>query len=171
MITVKALETEIEVMLKAYRVPFRKEALESNLPNLYIIEDFGVIISGFERVEYTIVANRIATHYKGYRFIPITTMDNMNEKKDEVLWELMRSGYMRYIRTSYPGQFKTLLTQYGLGRKIINERLRIWGDAPKYKYLVEENRSFLGSSEVYALSMDPAFYDFMPEAVSDQQGG
>ena len=170
MISVKALATEIEAMLIAYRLPFKKVKVESSLPEAYIVEKFGIAVAGIERVEYTIMLNRVQSHFPGYNFVPITPEENMLEKKDEVLWELMRSGYIRHIRTAFPAQFKTLILEYGLGRKIIKERLRIWGELPKYKYLVEENQKALASTETYIMTSDPAFYDFMPSLALNQEG-
>jgi hypothetical protein len=171
MLTTKALTAEVEIMLSALRVPYKKVPLEASLPDLFILERFGVVVAGFERIEYSIILNRVNSHYRGYRFVPVASDDDLIAKKDELLWELMRGGYMRFIRLSYPAQYKNLLFEYGLGRKIINERLRIWGDVPKYKYLVEENKRVLESSEQYVLNIDPAFYDFMPELVTNQEGG
>lgn len=169
MLSIQGLITELEAILKALRVPYRKASLEANLPPAFIVDLFGAIIVGFERVEYSIILTRVESQYKGYRFVPVTTMDDMLKAKDNIMWELMRSGYMRYIRQSYPSQFKNLIFEYGLGRKIINERLRLWDGKPMHKYLIDENQRVLNSADQYTLAMDPAFYDYMPEQTIKHQ--
>ena len=50
-----------------------------------------------------------------------------------------------------------------LGRRIIEKRLEIWGDKPKYKFLVEDNKSVLQHGAMRELTTDPGFFDYMPE--------
>jgi hypothetical protein len=74
---------------------------------------------------------------------------------------------MRYIRNTYPKQFNTLIRDYGYGRKIVKARLKIWGDLPRFQFLAEENRMALEEqSESYIMSVDPSFYDYMPEKLN-----
>ena len=162
MYSLEELQTEISVMLSAFMVPYKRVPLGSNLSDCFEVTELGVIIIGIEPLDYSYTMQKLYEQLTGYRYIVITTADNMIEKKDEVIWEFMRSGYIRYIRYKFQRQFNNMIQQ-GLGRKIITERLRIWGKEPKYKYLVNENHRCLTVSAPYLVAQDPAFFDFMPE--------
>lgn len=161
MISIEELEAEIIITLKTLRVPFKKVTVVKNISSQYISEDFGVLISIMDSVDYTFVKNAVATAYPDYRYVFVSTQDNLVEAKDEVVWTLMQSGFMRYVRTNYPRQFNNLI-QEGFGDKIINERLKRWGDQPKYKFLREENKKAKGLPTSMIISNDPAFFDYMP---------
>ena len=49
-----------------------------------------------------------------------------------------------------------------MDRKIIKERLKVWDNAPKYRFLIDENEAALREATTYVLSVDPAFFDSMP---------
>jgi hypothetical protein len=115
-------------------------------------------------VDYAQVSNAIGDQYKDWRVIYLTTNDNMLNKKYEVLWALMRGGYMKWLRYTYPRQVKSVLNgPEELGRKIMEERLRIWNDKPKYKWLVEDTRLAFKNGILRELTNDPSFFDYMPE--------
>lgn len=162
MYSLEELRAEADIMVSAFMLPYKKVKLGSNIPELIDIHELGVLIICIEPLDYSFVMQKLLDKYKGYRFIVLTCDDNLITKKDEILWEFMRSGYLRYLRYKYVRQFNNLIQQ-GFGRKIIIERLRLWGDDPKYKFLVEENKRCLNISSAYLVAQDPAFFDFMPE--------
>ena len=98
----------------------------------------------------------------GWRFIYFTAHDSLLEKKEEIIWDLMRGGFIRYIRTRYPQQFKNLIIMENFGKKIIKQRLKVWGDTPKYRFLKQENEAALNEAFSYIISVDPSFFDYMP---------
>ena len=155
------LETEVEIMLSALHLSYKKVKSGQYLPEIYLVEDFGIIVSGIEGIDYIQINSKLTLEYKGYKLFYIECDDNILEKKEELIWELMRLGYMRHIRKNYPRQFQSLISN-NFGRKIITERLRIWNDQPMYKYLIEENKFALTTTENAVLSRDPAFFDYMP---------
>jgi hypothetical protein len=157
------LMVEVEAIVSALHVPYNVESLGKNLPSIVKCELFGTVISGIEAKDYSFVKEKIEEKYKGFRIVFVTTADNLIDKKDDIIWELMRSGYMRYIRQTYPKQFNTLIMYHSLGNKIINERLRLYGDRPCYQFLVEENKAALRQQPSFVLSIDTSFYDYMPE--------
>ncbi|RLD07560.1 MAG: hypothetical protein DRI65_04465 [Chloroflexota bacterium] len=112
--------------------------------------------------------NKVVAQFRDYRYIFIATSETMYDRKDDVIWDLMRSGYMRYIRNKYERQFNNLI-QNNFGRKIITERLKVWGDRPQFKYLVEENKQCLNISAPYLVTVDPAFFDYMPEKTTGEE--
>jgi hypothetical protein len=83
------------------------------------------------------------------------------EKRDEIIWTLMRGGFMTYIRQNFPRQFTRLIAD-GFGDKIIKERLRRWADKPMYRFLIEEDIKAKEVPTTMVLSMEPAFFDYMP---------
>jgi len=98
---------------------------------------------------------------KGWRVIGISSTSNFEEKKMEVMWELMRSGYMCYLRTEHSNTFKQMINFHNWDRKIIERRLELYGDDPKYNYLRDLNKWALKQSASYLLSIDPGFFDFL----------
>ncbi len=165
---VTSLSLEVRIMLKALHAPFKTVNLGRELPEACLMSIFGTIVMGIDVKDYSHALSKLSTEHKGFRLFFITPADNLIEKKDELIFDLMRSGYMRYIRSTYPRQFSGLIKEYGYGRKIVTERLRIWGDLAKFQFLAEENKLALeNQAEGYIMSVDPSFYDYMPEKLGD----
>lgn len=161
--TLEELGVEIETTLRALLVNYKKTKAKDS--EQYIVSEFGTVVCGINRLDYKLTSDNIDGNFKDYRVIYITTEDLVHERKNDIIWALMRSGYMRYIRSNYKNQFRNLMVMQDFGRQIIQERLRIWGDKPKYAWWVEENNAVLTQSASYILAQDPAFYDMMPEEV------
>jgi len=155
------LQIEVEVILYALRLNIKKLKIGQYLPDIFVVEDFGLLVIGLDKEDYTQINSKLTLEYKGYKLFYIECDDNLTEKKEELIWELMRLGYMRHIRKNYPRQFQGLISD-NFGRRIIKERLRIWNDQPMYKYLIEENNLALTAPENAILARDPAFFDYMP---------
>lgn len=161
-IIMKELENEIIVMLHALRVNFKVVRLIKSISVQFVIDQFGTIVCGINRADYKIVDDQIKQSYLGFRVLYITTFDNMLEKKDEVIFALMRGGYIKYIRLKYPRAFNELIAMQNFGVKIINQRLKIWNNLPKYKFMIEDNEDAKRNLATYVLALDQAFYDTMP---------
>lgn len=157
------LETYIGELITALRLKYKKVAVVRGSSFQLLIEDFGVMVCGINRSDYTEVSSAVSRHFAGWRVVYITTKEAVYEKKEEIIWALMRSGYLTYIRNVYPRQFNNLVVSEGFGNKIVRQRLAIWGDKPMYKWLVEEDQAALKESGTYILSVSPGFYDYMPE--------
>ena len=164
-ITMQELEARLGAMLSAFRIEYRKEALIKDISVQFVIERFGVIVCGINRLDYRLVDTAISDQYKGWRVVYITTYDNIDEKRDEVLWDLMRSGYVTYLRNSVTdSQFKKLMFEGNVAHKIIDKRLEMWGDSPKHRYQVECDTFAKGQGRISEyLSKEPGYFDFMPE--------
>lgn len=103
-----------------------------------------------------------STHsIKGWRVVGISSKDDFEEKKMEVMWELMRSGYMHYLRTEFSNTFKQMINFHNWDKKIVKKRLELYGDDPKYNYLRDLNQWALKQSAGYLLSTDMGFFDFL----------
>jgi hypothetical protein len=157
------IQAEVKIILAALKVPYKEVPLGNGLPKVCLIDTFGSILAGIHRRDYIQTLAKLEELYPGYRYLFMTQDNDLVQTKDTIIWELMRSGYMRYIRENYAPQFKTLLTDHGYNRKIIKERLRVWGDKAKYNYLVQENKAALNQSPVRILALEPDFFDYMPE--------
>lgn len=161
------VEIHIRVMLKTLLLSSKKMSILKNVAVAFLIEDFGTIVCGINRVDYSQVDSVLEEQFKGYRRVYITTQENVAQKKYDVIWALMRGGYMRWLRASYPRQLKNILMGGdGLGNRIIAERLRIWADRPKYGYLIEDNKSVANYGLLRELAHDPGFFDYMPEEMA-----
>ncbi len=157
------LEAQLGAILNALRVEYHKVKLTGVVQ--FIIERFGVVVCGINRVEYKQIADIVEDVHKDWRIIYITTQDNLLEKKDGIIWELMKSGYLRWLRHNCTDtQFRKLMFDGNFANKIISERLKRWGDAPKYKYFREADEFAKGQGRISEyLSKEPGFFDFMPE--------
>lgn len=161
--TIERLNVDIAMILKSFKVAYKPLDLFKTIATVYEVPDFGLILCGINPLEYGQVATTLSSRYEGYRIIYVTTEDTILEKKQEVLWELMRSGYITYLRSAYPRQFNELVRFENLDRRIVDKRLELWGTQAKYKWLVEENMAAKNESSTYILSINPAFYDYMPD--------
>jgi len=150
-------------MIHALRIKAKKISLIKGVSTQFVVEEFGTIICAIKRVEYTLVDAAVDDNFPGWRKVYITSSDDFNAKREELIWELMKSGYMRWIRFNYPQLFKNLIVMNNYGNKIIDQRLKIWNNQPKYKFMIEDNVEAKKVAATYILSADPGFFDFMPE--------
>ncbi|MBV5347771.1 hypothetical protein JZU46_06120 [bacterium] len=166
MITLEELLDDVNIMMTTLRVPYKKVSLGSKFPDVFEIPNLGAIIACIYPDDYSYILHKLQANFKNYRYIFITTSESLFEKKDDIIWDLMRGGYIRYIRLNYQRQFNEIIQQ-GFGQKIIRERLKIWGNKAKYRYLIKENEDCLKASIPAVLNYDAAFFDFMPEKIME----
>lgn len=155
------MEAEVAITLQSLRVPSKKVSVVSEASAQFVNEEFGTIISVIDRADYGFVNKTVKENYPDYRYVYISTYDNLIEKRDEIVWALMAGGYMTYIRQNFPRQFQRLIAD-GFGNKIIRERLRRWADKSMYRFLIEENVRAKDIPTTMVLSTEPAFFDYMP---------
>jgi hypothetical protein len=164
-ITMYELEAILEANLRALRVEYRKEYLIKDISVQFVVEKFGVIVCGINRMDYKLVDTAVGDQYEGWRIVYITTYDDMNEKRDEVLWAMMKSGYLMWLRHSLTSpQYRKLMFDSNIAHKVINKRLTMWGDDPKYRYLKECDAFAVGQGRISEyLAKEPGFFDYLPE--------
>jgi len=155
------MEAEVAITLQSLRVPIKKASVVPDASVQLISDDFGTIVSVINRADYGFVNRSVRGHYPDYRYVYVSTYDNLIEKRDEIIWALMAGGFMTYIRQNYPRQFQHLMTD-GFGNKIIRERLRRWNNKPMFKFLIEENTKAMDAPVTMVLATEPAFFDYMP---------
>lgn len=97
-----------------------------------------------------------------WRIVYISPSDTLEEKRMEVIWTLMSAGYMHYLRIEVPRTFKEMIISHGWDKKIVEKRLEIYGDDPKYNYWRDLNKWSLKHPATYVLATDPGFFDFLP---------
>jgi hypothetical protein len=166
--SLKSLESDISLVLHNFMVRSKKIYLTRDNSVQFVIQDFGLIVSAMDRMDYAQVKDIILNKFEGWRVVYISPTDNILEKKYDILWSLMRCGYMKWMRSNYPRQIERILSgPDNLGNRIINERLRIWAEKPKFNYLIEDNKAALKNNIRRELTADPSFFDYMPEEVSD----
>jgi hypothetical protein len=161
-----SLDNDINTMLTAFRVRSSKGNIIKDISVQFIIKQFGLVISASDASNKDLIVNMISQNYDDWRVVYITTDDNIATKRDEVLWDLMRGGYMRWVRYEFPNQFKSLINEHNYSSKIINKRLELWGDSPKYSFMVEDNKEAMRVPSTVVFSQDPGFFDYMPEEVT-----
>lgn len=163
---IEELEERIAAMLYAFRVEHTIDRLIKSISVQCLVPLFGTVICGLNRADYKLVDDSVKQSYPDWRVVYVTSFDNILEKKDEVLWALMCGGYMKWIRMNYPVAFTQLVIMQGFGNKIIDQRLKIWDDKSKHRFLIEDNEDAKKHPATYVLATDPGFFDYMPE-----QGG
>ena len=154
------LTIELEITFRLLKLQINVEKYLSGKTKIYTIPMFGLkvyCISNFMHRELQEASLDINS-----RIFVITTTEDFKEKKELLIWELMKSGYLRWLRLSYPRQFKDLIVTQNFGRKIIDRRLTLWNNKEKFKFLSDENKLYR-STIGYALSQDPSFFDMIPE--------
>lgn len=159
----KELTSDVKTLVSALHIPYTEFSVGNGIPTGFRVDLFGTIVMGIDRKDYSHALSKLHLEYKGYRLFFITSSDNFVEKKDELIFDLMRSGYIRFIRLKYPNLFTNLLNDHNYARKIINERLKVWGDTPKFQFLAEENKEAINQAVSYIEAVDPSFFDYMPE--------
>jgi len=160
--SLRKLTYDVGVMLGALRVPYNITNIIKNRTTQYIIEDFGVVVSVINTGDYGLVDEQLDLLLKGYRKVFVAESDSIEKKRYEVIWALMRSGYIKWIRTSFPRQFLQVLEAGNLGNLIIDERLFIWDNKPMYKYLIQDNLEAKQVGFRRMTTEDPSFFDYMP---------
>lgn len=162
-ISLEELEAEISIILHTLKVRFSKLHLIKDISVQFICEQFGTVVCGMERADYGHVAKMVKERLPDYRYIFISNFDDLIEAKQRIIWALMAGGYMKYIRENFNRQFTQFLTMNNYAWLIIEERLRRWGNRPKYKYMAEENQMAKTIPVTMILSSEPCFFDYMPE--------
>jgi hypothetical protein len=162
--TLEELEELLSIVLNQLRVSARSIRILKGKACQFLIEDFGVIVCCMDRVDYTQISDVVEEKFKDWRPVYVTGNDNLPAIKDKILWALMKSGYMKWLRYNFPRQVKSLLAgTENLGQKIIEERIRIWANKPKYRFFIEDNMVALRNGILRELTNDPSFFDYMPE--------
>ena len=143
------LDLEIQSILNTLKVGWKQGTYIKDVSIQYIIKDFGVVVYGFALSFGTEVKQTVDSKYKGWRHIHISSEEDLISAKEKLIWNLMRGGYIRYIREYYSSQFKNIIVEQ-LGE-------------PKFVFFIEENKQALTIPKSKILSYDPAFFDYMPE--------
>jgi len=158
------LKTEIKSSLYALGLAgWEQLTLGHGVAEQYAIKNFGVVVCVVDKENISFVASKLYDFFSGWRVIYVTSIEELSIKKDELLWELARSGYFRWLRLTNYRKFSSVLSTSNLANKIIKKRLSIYGNKQKYNFFRQEDESALKTSTVQLLSMDPSFFDFIPE--------
>ena len=86
---------------------------------------------------------------------------DVRKAKEKIVWALVKGGYFHYLRHNYKKTFHNILTFEQWDKKLMEERMRRYKEAPKYNYMREINNDAKLESSTFILSIDPGFFDFM----------
>jgi len=101
-----------------------------------------------------------------WNIVIVYPIHEQKDVRERIIWALAKGGFFHYLRHNYPNTFNKMLAGRegeDWHRKIINKRLALFGKKPKYAYFKELNGEGLVESSMAVLSLDPGFYDFIPE--------
>jgi len=99
-----------------------------------------------------------------WNIVIIYPYDALALVRENIMWELAKGGFFHYLRTNYPNTFHRMLAGRegeDWHRKIINKRLELFGNKPKYNYFRALNKEGAPVSSSQILSVEPGFYDFL----------
>lgn len=153
---------DVGVVLGALKVPYNITSIIKNITTQFIVEEFGVVINVMNAADYSLINERVNELFKDYRILFVSDKEAISEKRYEILWAMMKSGYMKWLRLNYSAQFVNILETDNLGNRIIDERLAIWDNKPKYRYYIQDNEDAKEVGFRRVLSRDPSFFDYMP---------
>jgi hypothetical protein len=158
------LKNEVIIYLRLLGVPeWEHLVIGGDVAHWFVVDMFSTLICIVEESNINFVATRILDLYKEHRVVYVTKESSLNVSKEKILWEFMRSGYMRWLRYTYPTKFRYAITEQGFGTKILKKRISLYSDNFKYKFWREDDEAALTLSSSYLLSAEPGFYDYMPE--------
>lgn len=166
--TIEDLVKEVEAMLKALRVPYKKTQGVRKSSYQFICEMFGLVVSVTTEGDLGSTRDTVLSKTPNFRYCFVTGISNSMDFRQELIWALAEGGYLGFIRTNFPRQFAELLTMQDFGKKIIDERLKRWNNLPKYRFLIEENEKARKISANVILAVEPGFFDYMP---AKEEGG
>ena len=152
----------VRIMLQTLRLDAKEHYPSSKVEYQFIVDQFGFVVHVIDNRFY-VPPEPTLDPYEDWRQVYIDREDDLNVKREEVVWELMKSGYMIWLRHENPRAFKNLILNYDYAKKIIDKRLKIWEDKPKYRFLVSHNVDAYSVSVAYIMSVEPGFFDYMPE--------
>ena len=144
---------DVEQMIRLFNIEFNNVSHGDGA--VFIIALFGVQVI-FNSPQFKMDTNN-------WRCVVITPTDNLEEKRFELLWELVKSGYFHYLRDEFPNTFKKMLTMQNYDRRLINKRLDTFKGIQKYNYFKQLNESAKNMSVSAILSAEPGFFDFLQE--------
>lgn len=158
------LGDDVQIILQNFFLEFKRLNLMKDMSVQFSIPDFGVIVCCIDRNDYSQINDLLNRDYLTWRKVFIAIQDDLTDLRYNILWELMRSGYMYWLRSNFPRQVKNVLLGIdNLGVRIIQERLRIWAKKAKYKFLIEDNEFVLKNGLLREFIDNPGFFDYMPE--------
>ena len=115
--------------------------------------DFGILITKESSI----------TDEKNYRCIYVNG-DKLDEQvyvaslNKEILWELIKAGYLRKLRLEHPGAFKAMIVGAGWGLKIIDKRLSELENRPRNRFEISMNEEYK-KNFTRSFMEDPGFFD------------
>lgn len=162
--SIKETSYDMEVLLKALKIPFSSTNVIRHVTTQFIVEDLGIVVTILNPNDYTMVKERVNFLFKDWKLLFITAASDISAKRYHIVFEFMRSGYMKWLREMYRNQYVQIIETDNLGRRIIEERLRLWDNKPMYRLFIQENVNALKNNFRRIISEDPGFFDYMPEA-------
>jgi len=144
---------DVEQMVRLFNIEF------SNV----VHGDGAVFTIGLFGVQVVFNSPQFRMDTNNWRCVVIDPTDDLEEKRFELLWELVKSGYFHYLRDEFPNTFRKMLTLQNYDRRLIEKRLDTFQSTQKYNYFRKINESAKDMSVAAILSAEPGFFDFLQE--------
>jgi len=163
--SIKETSYDVEVFLKALKIPFSTTNVLKHITTQFIIEDLGIVLTVLNPNDYAMINDRVNFLFKEWKLLYIPAAVDVQAKRYPIIFEFMRSGYMKWLREIYRNQYVQIIETDNLGRRIIEERLRLWDNKPMYRLFIQENVNALKNSFRRIISEEPGFFDYMPRDI------
>lgn len=160
--SIKETSYDVEVLLKALKIPFSTTNVMRHITTQFIIDDLGIVLSVLNPSDYSTINERVNFLFKEWKLMYIASTTDVVDRRYNIIFDFMRSGYMKWLRRAYRNQYVQIIETDNLGRRIIEERLRLWDNKPKYRLFIQENIEALKTSFRRIVSEEPGFFDYMP---------
>lgn len=164
MSNIQSTSLDMALILKLLKVPFRTGHVLKHITTSFVVEELGTIFVVLAQSDFDLVHSKVSELYKGWKLIYIRVGTNFNINKYRIIFNLMRQGYFTWLRSvNNPTFILNMLQADNFYIKIIEERLRIWNNKPKYLYYIKTNIEAKTGLLNRLLTFNPGFFDYMPE--------
>jgi len=153
--TVDEVNRILFVLLSHYNIKFEVHTVGKSA--IYEVPKFGTKIVFLDGQEFD---NKVL---KNWHVAWVHPDYDAKKTREVIVFALVKGGYFHYLRNNYKNTFHRILTFEGWDKSLVKERLRKYGNKPKYNYFKEMNTDAKQESSTFVLSVDPGFYDFLTE--------
>ena len=143
------------VLVSQFNISYKQQNIGKSA--IFEIQKFGVKIVYLDGQEFD---KRVLD---GWYVAWIHPDYDLKEAREKIVWALVRGGYFHYLRTAYKKTFGSMISSQGWDRLLIEYRMKLFKNEPKYAYQREINEDAIKMSPSYLMSLDPGFFDWLVE--------
>lgn len=156
-------DVRLRSLLNNLRLVYKKGVDQATRATVFYVGEFGVQIHLTKNHSDSRV---LADGSVAMFFCQESSEEEITAFGEELMWHLIASGYMAYIREERVGNkeriFQALIIEQGWGRRIMDRRLELWKKDASKTYMYDRLKEFKDSYTVIELvARYPGFFDFL----------